>query len=88
MNLIITNLEHFSSCIATNLEDLDWVTKRDIIRTLVKRVEMDHEEVNVVFRVQDLPSVTEPTDGGAQGNSQHCWRGKKAYCWYAWCCSP
>lgn len=61
LSLIISNLEEFFSCIEQGLEDLEWHAKRDIIRTLVKRIEIDHEDVNVVFRIQDLPKPTGDT---------------------------
>jgi site-specific DNA recombinase len=31
---------------------MDWQNRREIIRTLVKRVEIDQDQVNVVFRVE------------------------------------
>jgi len=46
---------------------VDWYERRELIRTLVKRVEIDQERVNVVFRVEDSM--------GSTGNSrflQHC----------------
>jgi site-specific DNA recombinase len=71
LTLIITNLEHFSSSIESKLEELDWFVKRDIIRTLIKRVEINLEDVNVVFRVQELPSPAGRTENG-QESLQHC----------------
>ncbi len=53
----------------SKLEEVDWHTKRDIIRTLVKRVEIDCEVVNVVFRVKELPSSN---GGGNKESLQHC----------------
>ena len=53
--LIVTNLENFSLSVESKLENIDWTTKRDIIRTLVKRIEINREDVNVVFRINNLP---------------------------------
>lgn len=50
--LIIGRLEDFAAQVKTGLEQLDWQQRRDIIRTLVKRVEIDKDHVNVVFRVE------------------------------------
>ncbi|MFP3031196.1 MAG: hypothetical protein ACEY3M_08720, partial [Wolbachia sp.] len=36
ITLVVTNLEGFSSSINSSLNNADWLTKRDIIRTLVK----------------------------------------------------
>ncbi|GFR26121.1 uncharacterized protein TNCT_439381 [Trichonephila clavata] len=41
LTLVVTNLEDFSSNITSNLDNADWITKRDIIRTLVKRIEIN-----------------------------------------------
>jgi site-specific DNA recombinase len=54
LTLIVTNLESFSFSVESKLDNIDWVTKRDIIRTLVKRVEVNNEDVNVVFRINTL----------------------------------
>ncbi len=43
------------------LAEADWVTRREIIRTLVKRVEVDREHVNVIFRVGPTTPST-PSD--------------------------
>ncbi|WP_202966478.1 hypothetical protein [Wolbachia endosymbiont of Armadillidium vulgare] len=72
--LVVTNLEDFSSNIRSNLDNADWLTKRDIIRTLVKRIEINLEDVNVVFRVKELPNSSGHS-GEEKKNLQHCWRG-------------
>jgi site-specific DNA recombinase len=72
LKLIVTNLEYFSSNIESKLEEVDWHTKRDIIRTLVKRVEVDCEDVNVVFRVRGLPGSNGCQSGGSQESLQYC----------------
>lgn len=69
LRLIVSNLEQFISSVKGGLDQADWVTKRDIIRALVKRVEVDKGQVNVVFRVGPLPFESRP-EGGVW---QHCW---------------
>lgn len=74
LTLIVTNLEDFSARIKSGLDSVDWMTKRDILRALVKRIEINHEEVNIVFRIKELS----PTSGGdnsiGQQKSQYCCR--------------
>lgn len=72
LTLVVTNLEDFSSNITSNLDNADWITKRDIIRTLVKRIEINLENVNVVFRVKELPDSS-GHNGEEKKNLQHCW---------------
>ena len=75
ITLVVTNLEDFSSNIMLNLDNADWLTKRDIIRTLVKRIEINLEDVNVVFRVKELPNSS-GHNGEENKNLQHCRRCK------------
>ena len=72
LQLIIGRLEEFGDKVKTGLDKLDWLGRRELIRTLVKRVEIDQERVNVVFRVEEgtFPS------GGNNTFSQDCWRGE------------
>ena len=70
LRLIITRLEEFAAQVKDKLTDADWQTKRDLIRTLVKRVEIGKEEVNIVFRVMPDPFDSSPD----RGSLQHCWR--------------
>ena len=65
MELIINNLENFVRGIDSKLDNLDWHSKRDIIRRVVKRIEIGDEKINIVYKVTQLP------DGG-DNNLQHC----------------
>jgi site-specific DNA recombinase len=51
LRLIIGRLEDFAAKVNKGLGEADWSTRRELIRTLVKRVEVDRDQVNVVFRV-------------------------------------
>jgi len=67
MELIVSNLEDFACGISTKLDSLDWHDKRDIIRRVVKRVELSTGEINIVYKVNKLPNY--------ENNSQHCCNG-------------
>ena len=60
LQLIIGHLEEFAAKLRDGLEAADWASKRDLIRTLVKRVEVARDDVNVVFRIDPYPSDTDP----------------------------
>jgi len=79
LRLLIGRLEEFVAKVQRGLVTADWQTKREIIRALVRRVEIDKQEVTVVFRVGADPFVLSPESG----SSQHCW-GRK---WPALRCS-
>jgi site-specific DNA recombinase len=57
---IIGRLEDFATKLHAGLETADWVSKRDLIRALVKRVEVAYDEVNVVFRIDPSPGDSDP----------------------------
>jgi site-specific DNA recombinase len=48
---VIGRLEDFAAQVSAGLDTADWSTRREIIRTLISRVEVHREEVNVVFRL-------------------------------------
>jgi hypothetical protein len=60
IRLIVGRLEDFAAKIDTGLEDSDWLSKREMIRALVKRVEVTPDRVNVVFRVDAYPGEASP----------------------------
>ena len=77
LRLVITRLEEFAIKVKDGLVDADWLTKRDLIRTLVQRVEIGKEEVNVVFRIPSVPFDSSPDGGFLQhcGNCKHAFPG-------------
>jgi site-specific DNA recombinase len=70
LQLIIGRLEDFTLKVKDGLDQADWAGKRDVIRALVKRVEVEKDQVNIVFRVDQLPFESSP----ARGILQHCRR--------------
>src|SRR5215207_6251740 len=68
LQLVIGKLEAFAAIIADRLEVADWATQRDLIRTLVQRIEIDDDHVRVVFRIDPGPSDR----GGSRSLLQHC----------------
>jgi site-specific DNA recombinase len=60
LQLIIGRLEDFATKLHDGLETADWASKRDLIRALVKRVEVARNEVNVVFRIDPYPGDGDP----------------------------
>ena len=70
LRLILGRLQDFMSKIQEGLHLADWSTRRDIIRALVKRVEIDQEHVHVIFRVNPL-TPSSPSEKNTQ-SLQHC----------------
>jgi site-specific DNA recombinase len=78
LTLIMTRLEQLASGVQSKIEHADWSTKRDLIRTSVKRIEINHQDVNVVFRVKELPSPNGCQQESNQESSQYCGRGSQS----------
>ncbi|MDQ5851911.1 MAG: recombinase family protein [Chloroflexota bacterium] len=68
LRLILGRLETFAAQVRDGLVGADWMTRRELIRALVKRVEIAEDEVTVVFRVGPDPFVDSPD----RGVLQHC----------------
>ena len=74
LTVILGRLDEFASRIKTGLHEADWLTRREIIRALVKRVEVDQEQVRVVFRVNPPPAAPLPPSEQHAQSLPHCRR--------------
>jgi site-specific DNA recombinase len=63
LRLVIGHLQDFAGRVQAGLEEASWSTRREIIRTLVKRVEIDEKEVRVIYRVNPAPFADSPAGG-------------------------
>lgn len=70
MRLVVGHLKAFGERVRGSLDKADWTTQRQLISTLVKRVEVGEEEVRVVYRVDCGPFDAAPSGG----LGQDCWR--------------
>jgi len=70
LRLTIGQLKEFADRVKEGLLGTDWATRREIIRALVKRVEVGKEGVRVVYRVGPSPFRDSPE----RGIMQHCGR--------------
>ena len=51
LRLVIGQLEDFAKRVSDRLRQPTWATRREIVRALVKQVEIDEDEVRIVYRV-------------------------------------
>ena len=70
LSLVIGHMQDFADKISSNLEKLDWLKCRDVIRALVKQIEVGQEAVRIIYRVNPPPFVQAPE----KGLLQHCLR--------------
>src|SRR3954464_11574859 len=73
LSLIVGRLQDFVRQVRDRMSAVDWSLQRDLIRVLVKRVEIDRGEINVVLRV--TPSF-DPGYGGSQDDRSLHHRGR------------
>jgi site-specific DNA recombinase len=77
LRLVLDQFQVFAEQVRQGLDNADWQTRREIIRALVKRVEIGPEEARIVYRV-----TPRPFDLGPAGNSlPDCARRGKPVSW-------
>jgi site-specific DNA recombinase len=74
LRLIIGRLDDFAAQVQEGLTEADWSRKREMIRTLVKRVEVAHDQVRVVFRIEPRSGDPSPE----KKSLQDCRRSNRA----------
>src|SRR4051794_29634656 len=71
LTLVIGRLEDFSIRVRENLDLLDWSARRDVIRLIVRRIEIDEGQVEIVFRIPPPPSGSTGGDRTLK-TAHHC----------------
>ncbi|GHO76871.1 DNA recombinase [Ktedonobacter sp. SOSP1-85] len=69
VRVILGRLETFAAKVKDELQDADFQTRREVIRALVKRIEVDEQQIRVVFRVSPISPAS--SGNGASLNWQH-----------------
>ena len=70
LRLALTRLQDFADQVQEGLEQAEWATRREVIRAVVKRVEISGQEVSIVYRVAPVPFVEGPRGGFLQDCSK------------------
>ena len=85
IRLVVSRLEDFAARVADGLNELDRAEQRNIIRALVRRVEIDQGEIEIIFRVPPPrgPS-TSPPEGLSLGSWQQCTAVRRTHVCMAW----
>jgi len=69
--LVISRLEDCAAKVSEGLEKLDRLGQRDIIRTLVKRIEVDSDGIEIIFRV---PPPNPPVGPASPAKTRPIWQ--------------
>ena len=69
LRLVFSRLDDFADQMNAGLQNTDWSQRREILRALVKRVEVDKTTIRIVYKVPERPFVKGPQGGLLQD----CW---------------
>jgi site-specific DNA recombinase len=75
LRLALTRLQDFANQVKGGLKRADWATRREVIRAVVKRVELSDQAVRIVYRVAPVPFVERPKGGALQD----CPKGRESF---------
>jgi site-specific DNA recombinase len=64
LRLAVGRFHEFAERIQDNLEHADFATKRQLLRLLVKRIEVGDEGIRIVYKVSPRPFPQAPANGG------------------------
>jgi len=70
MRLVIGQLEEFAERVKSGLGEADWETKRSVICALIKRIEVEKDDVRIIYRVNPIPAGQERGVTGLQDCSR------------------
>ncbi len=79
LSLIISRMEDFAEKVVKGLDNLDCDGKREIVRTVVRRIEIDQNNVEVIFRVPPNGGSPEPDALNMSRALQHCTDVRRAH---------
>src|SRR5262249_39005039 len=74
LQVMIEHVEMFAERVQAGLQEADWQTRREIMRALIKQVEVGEGGIRIVYKVQPCPFESGPE----RGRSQRCWRRERS----------
>jgi site-specific DNA recombinase len=64
LRLVVTEFEAFAQQMTAGLDQADFATQRQLLKLLIKRIEINVKEVRIVYKVPLRPFVNSPSSGG------------------------
>lgn len=64
LRLVLGQFDAFAEQMTENLEHADFATKRQLLRLLIKRIEVTDQDVRIVYKVTLRPFANSPSSGG------------------------
>jgi site-specific DNA recombinase len=70
-------LDSFTETVRANIEQADWSTRRDILRTLIERVVIEPDQIRIVYRI-NFPLFARHASSASKEKVLHfCWRSER-----------
>jgi site-specific DNA recombinase len=66
LRLVLQRFDEFADQIRAGLDTADFTQRREILRALIKRVEVGHADIRIVYKVPPRPFVNGPHGGRVQ----------------------
>jgi hypothetical protein len=63
LQVVFSHVQGFADQVKASLPKADWPTRREILRALVKRVEVGNDTINIVYKVPPRPFDVAPGGG-------------------------
>ncbi len=76
--LIMGQLEDFATRVRLSLNALDWIGTREVIRIIVRRIEIDRDHIEVVLRVPPPTNDISPFQSNPAGDQLPVWQDRTA----------
>ena len=84
LTAMVGRLSEFANQVRDGLDKLDWQQRRQLIRTLVARVELDEDGATVIYRVP-APAAPPPDNESPSGGGEVChlrWGRERTTLWH------
>lgn len=72
LRIVFSHVQAFADQVKAGLKSADWATRREILRAMVKRVEVGKEKICIVYKVPDHFLPESPTAPN-MALAPHCW---------------
>ena len=69
LRLVLSRMEEFAAQVRQGLDQADFETRRQIIRSLVKSIKIEDQQVRITYRITPRPFANAPSGGPFR---QHC----------------
>ena len=71
LRLLVTRMQDFAKKVVDGLDKADWLTRQNLLRTLIRQVEVDKKEILIVYKISPILYGSDPKQGSRQDCPRH-----------------